>query len=215
LLAESKTKLCFTCHKGMLDEVKGGVVHGLFGRGECLECHNAHASSNPDQLIKGGSEGCIECHSDIWQKSSESKYKHTPFVEEPCVVCHNPHGSKISGQLNRPAGPLCLSCHETVADGLKNQKHPHSPALEGNCLVCHAAHSGERGKLLVAEGGGLCKECHDPNQQLVQNSHKGVSLVNADCSGCHEPHSSDSKGLLHKVMHEPFMNKQCQLCHEQ
>ncbi|MBK8229616.1 MAG: cytochrome c3 family protein [Candidatus Eisenbacteria bacterium] len=43
--------------------------------------------------------------------------------------------------------------------------------------------------------------------------HKGADLATLNCSGCHQPHGSEGKGLLATKRHAPFEGGECGVCH--
>jgi predicted CXXCH cytochrome family protein len=136
-----------------------------------------------------------------------------PLKEGACTACHNPHGSKIKGRLNRPLGSLCLSCHPDLAAHLEADTFQHTPAREGLCLKCHVPHYASIENLLTVTGASLCKGCHKLKVPAMADAHHRIDIGGADCVGCHEAHSAKNKGLIHKVMHEPFQEGKCEACH--
>ena len=91
-----------------------------FKDGECLLCHNPHASENPTLLKSKGNDLCVTCHK---EKAAPSSFKHAPVAsEQGCLSCHS---AALVGQREAADGrrraALCLSCHaktkEAVAEG--------------------------------------------------------------------------------------------------
>jgi predicted CXXCH cytochrome family protein len=197
----------------MVDEVKGGTVHESFAQGRCLTCHDEHASDNDYQLNKSGADNCYPCHESIQKASAVSPFAHDPVRAGECTSCHNPHGSRIKGQLNRPVGPLCLSCHLELSKKLEKDEVEHIPAQEGQCLRCHVPHYAKIESFVTDVGADLCRGCHDLKKPSMVDAHQGISFEKANCVGCHEAHSAGSKGLIHKVMHQPFKEGACVKCH--
>jgi predicted CXXCH cytochrome family protein len=198
----------------MLDDVMGGTVHESFAQGRCFICHDEHASDNDFQLIETGADNCYPCHGNIQAASEKSKYSHAPLKEGACTACHNPHGSKIKGQLNRPLGSLCLSCHSELEAAIATDPFQHMPAKEGMCLKCHVPHYANSEDLLAGEGASLCRDCHDDKEAAMGEAHHGIAIGRSDCTGCHESHTAETKGLIHRVMHAPFKEGNCVACHQ-
>jgi predicted CXXCH cytochrome family protein len=103
------------------------------------------------------------------------------------------------------AGKSCLSsgCH---AD-LSKPKFVHLPVKSNMCAACHEETDEQNHKFaLVAEAAELCYECHDESE--VAEAPKGGSVhqpvVQGSCASCHEPHSSDNKGLLVEAYSEDY-----------
>ncbi len=97
---------------------------------------------------------------------------------------------------------------------MKEDKFQHKPAKDGACLKCHVPHYGDIEGLLALAGAGLCKDCHSLDDAAMGDAHHGIAIGRADCTGCHEAHSAENQGLIHKVMHPPFKDGQCEACHE-
>lgn len=136
-----------------------------------------------------------------------------PIREGECTSCHNPHGSKIQGRLNRPVGNLCLSCHPDLALHIKEDEFQHTPVKQGMCLKCHVPHYANIESLLAGKGATLCKGCHNINNPAMADAHSGIAINKADCTGCHEAHSAENRGLMHKILHAPFKEGNCKRCH--
>lgn len=58
----------------------------------------------------------------------------------------------------------------------------------------------------------LCSGCHKLDARFTA-IHKGNDLTGTDCTTCHDPHASKSKGLLMPLLHAPFADNNCQACH--
>jgi predicted CXXCH cytochrome family protein len=110
-------------------------------------------------------------------------------------------------------GGLCLSCHPALAAEIEKAKIQHVPAMDGMCLKCHVPHYANSEGLLAGVGMSLCKNCHDPKDKNMADAHHGIPTETTDCIGCHEAHSAENKGLMHKVMHAPFKDGKCDECH--
>ena len=44
-------------------------------------------------------------------------------------------------------------------------------------------------------------------------AHQGIPTAGSDCTGCHQSHLSQTKGLLHEVRHPLFEERLCSECH--
>ena len=129
-LAAAVPELCYMCHDQGKFSKKN--VHPPVAGGDCLACHNPHASDAPRLLSQPVPAICQNCHPD------KNNGKHIlagygfgdnhPIQgrldptrkgrELGCVSCHDPHSS--SGRtlfVNDEAsgsGNLCLLCHTKV-----------------------------------------------------------------------------------------------------
>jgi predicted CXXCH cytochrome family protein len=62
--------------------------HDPAAEGECLECHNPHASDVPFQLRAAGQALCYSCHD---EEDITEQEAHQDMGEEDCTTCHDPH----------------------------------------------------------------------------------------------------------------------------
>jgi predicted CXXCH cytochrome family protein len=85
-LVAPRSQLCAECHDV---QPKGTVVHGPFASGDCLECHEPHASPRRYMLVAEVGEMCQRCHE---RDSLRQVAAHDPF-DEHCTACHDPHAS--------------------------------------------------------------------------------------------------------------------------
>ena len=60
------------------------------GAMKCSDCHNPHGTSNRAELVRNGSETCIQCHA---EKRGPFVFEHPASKIEGCIACHTPHGS--------------------------------------------------------------------------------------------------------------------------
>lgn len=122
--------LCFMCHDKAKFLKKN--IHSPVVGGNCLTCHNPHASDAPRLLTQQIREVCRNCHPD------KTNGKHIlggygfgdnhPIrghldpsrkgQELGCTSCHNPHSSdkKVLLVNDGPNSPenLCLLCHTKI-----------------------------------------------------------------------------------------------------
>jgi predicted CXXCH cytochrome family protein len=81
----------------------------------------------------------------------------------------------------------------------------HYPYEEGECATCH--NEASLGTLVEAEPG-LCYLCHEDLSDIYKYLHGPVA--GGYCTACHDPHMSESAGLLRMTGDEL-----CFYCHEQ
>lgn len=129
-LAAPVPELCFMCHdKAVFSKTN---IHQPVAGGDCLTCHNPHASDAPHLLTQQVLSVCQTCHPD------KTNGKHIlgghgfgdnhPIMghldpsrkgqELGCSSCHNPHSSGkkallVNDEPNSPAN-LCLLCHTKI-----------------------------------------------------------------------------------------------------
>ena len=211
---------CIKCHGDM---AKGKFVHSAMAGG-CLTCHKIRVSGKITRvnLITGTPRGlCLTCHPD--KNASNIKGKvHSPAVRG-CLVCHDPHSSNYKYHLVKsPSGAteaenLCLTCHARRMHVPKGgSRHP---ALDMGCEICHVIHkSGDPAKPefayhLTRGPPALCLNCHDAKDASLAKAHRNQPFAKADCTQCHDPHTSAKPMLMQKFLHPPFAAMGCQMCH--
>jgi predicted CXXCH cytochrome family protein len=218
--------LCATCHDSIGTK---GQVHQPVKDGDCLTCHDPHASDQPKLLTQPKKELCLTCHAD----HAEFKHLHGPVSAGECTSCHNPHQSELKHLLVKEDSALCITCH-TDMQGVMTQKGVH-PALEGGCTSCHNPHGSAHPKLLSDEGPKLCFQCHDEIEKKVASAKVPHPALKSDkaCTSCHSPHASANDKLLLKPqketclgchpgvvtkdmthLHGPINDGRCAACHD-
>lgn len=129
--------------------------------------------------------------------------------------------------LAMAASCINTGCHAAYDSG----KYLHAPAAAGECLSCHETtgepHPGERSMRLSTAEPGLCLQCHENPSAGMAFPH---SAVGEGCTGCHDPHQSESPRLVyeqggelcltcHEVVlegeyaHGPVRANNCKMCH--
>jgi predicted CXXCH cytochrome family protein len=116
--------------------------------------------------------------------------------------------------LHKPERALCLGCHDDLAAALgKAGAVVHGP-VKTSCLACHRGHGASELHLLRDPPPRLCLKCHDASRRDFQARHGGFDARAAVCTGCHQPHVGERKGLLRPQQHPPFEERTCQACHD-
>jgi predicted CXXCH cytochrome family protein len=179
-------ELCRGCHSAMMNEAfgKNRIHWPLVDEVGCLNCHEAHASTQKKLLKAEEASLCARCHQDTmeWQAKLAAKEKqeraalrgrpekgaftHSPVQQGNCTVCHSPHASD-SVFLARQASTVegCGTCH----DWLKHSSHPmgekfadpRNKNTKVDCLSCHRSHgTGYRYIIPFPASTDLCVQCH-------------------------------------------------------
>ena len=212
---------CAECHK---DLVKGKPLHGSTS-GACMSCHELRITKDATRvklITATPLRLCLQCHA---EKVSESGGAHVHAgATRDCLECHDPHGSAKGHGLLKPASGdgkkdnLCLTCHNTgVNVPAKGSRHA---ALDLGCDSCHVTHkSGDRSNPelayhLTKSTPALCIDCHDVKEAALVKAHSGQPFEKTNCVGCHDPHQSDRPKLMQKVLHPPFAEGFCEVCHD-
>ena len=154
---------------------------------------------------------CFTCHEKVMTGITESTVKHLPVQEGKCTECHSPHGTKLKYQLLNRTNELCLSCHERIVT--TTVRKGHIEMEEGDCLSCHATHYSDIQSLLSGDDPAICIQCHSTDTERLLQMHRESFDKISQCTTCHEPHVTESPGLLREIKHEPFIRGDCEACH--
>jgi predicted CXXCH cytochrome family protein len=217
LLKEAVPQLCTPCHSDLMKAATPaagaqGSAHMPFTGGECLSCHDAHASNVAGMIVKKEQILCLECHTDIGKELAGAKSKHAPVVNGDCTKCHNPHTAKLNKLLVAQGLDLCLSCHKQLKERMSKGK-VHSP-VQKDCVTCHTHHDSKQPHLLTDTLLNLCMQCHDAERPSFTKAHLNIKAASMDCMSCHEPHVSKDAKLFKSTVHPPFAAKSCDDCHK-
>ena len=103
-----ESRLCFTCHSEMATLMQGTPnVHTPLKQGQCVPCHDPHASEETSLQKKTGSHQCFTCHK---QEPFKNQNRHKA-LDKGCLVCHSAHGSAFPANLVKKEINVCDSCH--------------------------------------------------------------------------------------------------------
>ena len=126
----------------------------------------------------------------------------------------------------------CFRCHSKAAF---TKKVVHKPVAQDKCGICHNPHVARYKGLLQKKVADLCISCHQTEDTKSVQAQEGVThepVKDGQCLTCHDPHSSDAKGLLnkknladtclgchkslqkkYKYTHSPYAKGECDSCH--
>ena len=188
-------------------------LHEPFRMGACQICHTTDATK-PGALVKKDIQNiCYECHKTRYTK----EFDHKPVQQGLCMECHDPHQSDTKSLLKADSvNALCLNCHTKSGTHKGKAKEKfvsmagrfkHKPA-EKSCLECHDPHTASYKGLLKNEGNmKLCLDCHsdlkghkDMKAWIAGVAYQHGPIVEGKnrCLECHDPHSTQHKGILKK-----------------
>jgi len=235
LVAEGRD-LCVGCHDQMDKDLKQAkFIHKPVAAegGDCLKCHEVHASNEIMQLKQAPLALCTSCHEDVKKKVETAAHKHSAVVTgQACLSCHTPHGSQLARLMKDVPSKMCLSCHdkkiEPGKDGKAGPDHviaavaelgkpglnKHGPIRDGNCAGCHEVHGGPEAKLLA--------------KPYPETFYTGFAVEKYDlCFSCHDKQLvllAETKGLTNfrngeQNLHYLHVNRDtkgrtCRACHE-
>jgi predicted CXXCH cytochrome family protein len=136
---------------------------------------------------------------DAMPMDTREKRFHGTGLEAGCVACHDGLTPSAAGMTAD-----CSSCHASLVAG----NFLHAPVEMKECGTCHTLSAGQ--SLMNVEKGtpGACVECHVEKQTLLDSA-AVQHPVASDCTGCHNPHSSDQQHLLKLDVY-----RLCTECHE-
>ncbi len=197
------------------------VLHEPFKMGACELCHVSTGAAPGKLITKKISDLCYRCHKVRYNK----KFDHKPVKQGRCTDCHDPHQSNVKNLIKgNSVNDLCLKCHkpgnEKRIKKVVNMSgaYKHKPA-EKSCVECHEAHTASYSKLLKDDGKmNLCLDCHSRLEKHVdmkkwidevKYKHGAINDSKNKCLECHDPHSTNHKGILRKQQ-----VKMCLSCHD-
>jgi predicted CXXCH cytochrome family protein len=205
-LRQPLPELCWTCHGNVAPEMGLAFQHNPFFKGQCLTCHDPHASDFKRLMVVSERDLCMTCHPIAAEIAK--RQKHPPFADRSCTVCHRPHASEWKRLLVARQRVLCFSCHPRVAQ-MASLPVQHGPFLNDNCTGCHQPHASDYLRLLVLDQPPLCYTCHPRiGDDFLRVSHHPVGAVRLTCADCHDPHAAQYKALL-----DATDNAFCYGCH--
>lgn len=235
VLQKPADQVCLDCHGDLLKAAPATHQHPAFKRGDCLGCHDPHASDRPHLVRDETPVGsCFQCHSG---SADESKlaHQHEPFRKGNCVACHEAHQGPNSALVRTKGDALCTGCHalaqvdakhvKTMRRGLEcldchsphasarpalTRDTAHDPVASGDCESCHVMEGGKPSAKLVAQGAKLCVECHDNKADVATRAHPHDPAAEGDCLACHDAHRGTSAGKLLKAP----PGQLCMSCHD-
>jgi len=198
--------LCWICHGDLGPKLAYPYGHDPFSRGQCMTCHEPHASQYSALLLQDERDLCITCHSVGTEMARDQT--HPPFAQRVCLDCHDPHASEWSGILVSRQTELCFRCHPSVAP-LSKMPVQHQPFEYDNCMGCHEPHGSDYRPLLLKAEQDLCYDCHpDIKDEFQLASIHPVGTYELNCADCHDAHAANYSGLL--IAED---NELCYTCH--
>ncbi|WP_024460719.1 DmsE family decaheme c-type cytochrome [Marinimicrobium sp. LS-A18] len=182
--------VCAACHKeDSLGLLWSGSAHHR-AEVSCVACHQDLAKPTPQSRVRGQTQVCMECHTDVRADM------HRPFGhplrngQMHCTDCHAPHGGPGPAELiQATVNDQCYQCHaETRGPFLWE----HAPVTE-DCGHCHKPHGSNHRALLQARTPWLCQQCHmaafHPSSAEtgmgVPPNGASSNLLGKDCANCH------------------------------
>lgn len=188
-------ELCWMCHGNMGPQRNAEYTHAPFTNGNCIDCHDPHASDVGGMLMVEVEDLCIRCHP-IGREINRAQ-AHAPVAGLHCTDCHDPHGSAYKGILVDNQRDLCFTCHPSVASKM-GMRVIHGPILSDACTDCHEPHGSDYVPLLRKSQPALCYMCHPAIQNdFLKASHHPVGTISLNCTGCHDAHATNYAGLLY------------------
>lgn len=199
-LMDKVPALCLYCHEETQQKTH---PHQPVAEGDCMACHDPHASSGSSLLNLPEPDLCLSCHMRISRLVQGKMKAHSAIEGGGCMSCHQSHGSDMRALLvdhypeedYLPALTenfgLCFLCHDTdlmeaeetewgtgFRNGKKNLHWLHVNGDKGrNCRMCHNIH-GSPMPFLVEEYVGFGN--WEMEMKFVPNEQGGSCLP-----GCH------------------------------
>jgi predicted CXXCH cytochrome family protein len=184
-VAQEERKRCV--NRQAEGKFSGSVVHGPVSEGQCMKCHDIHASDKSKLLKADVPELCLDCHDEPMKdarkkllSSTKAVFEdtelnpHKPFADGDCLCCHDPHASSHYRLLN---------------DGRRNESFYTTYSKEKYiCFGCHSEKPFLEPRTLTEtkfRNGNLNLHYRHVNRK------KGRS-----CKACHHHHASKYTALI-------------------
>ena len=202
--------LCLTCHDEKAKFIDSAKVQHPGAQGDCVDCHNPHASKWPGLPKTNPVDICLACHSDQAEQGKKA-HVHQPAFEQGCATCHEPHGGENLHLLRAKApNPLCLECHSPDATPTKLESTHQVSIFDGKVKLPENYFS-QVPSLPLKYGIGHPVERHPVSDQMDPKDMTKV-LTPLNCLSCHQPHASAQPGLL--VKDQANNMDFCNSCHK-
>jgi predicted CXXCH cytochrome family protein len=185
------------CHDTIGEQAEqASVPHAALEVGRCVDCHDAHASSQPNLLASPGGAVCTECHSD--QAAGEGEVQHGVIDLIGCQACHLPHGGENEMLLRLAGDELCTACHVARGFGARDAQGE-VLLLDRFAVPSRLADSIANLRLSVGDEHG-----HPVSNHRVKGEPTAKELKDTDstfteamsCLTCHDPHKGRSRLIL-------------------
>jgi predicted CXXCH cytochrome family protein len=111
------------------------------------------------------------------------------------------------------AAKTCYDCHKKAQTEFSARKFIHDPVKKVECESCHKRHGFANKLLLVDNSAQLCYSCHPDAKEKFASGKVHYPVEKGFCWDCHDPHSSDSKGLIRKGQEGVDDPSGCLSCH--
>ncbi len=212
---------CKRCHFAFYTRMLDGIHYKLLEAGNekaptCVDCHGAHAITNPQVPRLSITQRCAKCHRRIVETFKKSVHGEALVDGNPDVpVCTDCHGAHDIHDPTRPAFhtasyELCAKCH---ADEKRMAKYGLSPAVVTTYLQDFHGHSNHLYQMGAGRPGrpmATCTDCHGVHD--IQAVEKGQTRAEMQariiqrCRRCHDnaPLQFASAWMFH---YEPTLSK--------
>jgi DmsE family decaheme c-type cytochrome len=171
-------------------------------------------------------EVCLGCHEEVHPAYAPTAHARA-FRFNPknalqaadCEACHGPRSIHVDNpeitmplQAMTPAqqASICLQCHQGG-----DQMHWRTSAhADQSCSACHIVMEkrSDRHLLSAAAEATVCYSCHGNIRAQAQKIYRHpIREGKVNCSGCHNPHGSVTRGMLAG----PSVNETCYKCHQE
>ncbi len=174
--------LCFYCHE---EPGRRTHMHYPVASGDCLGCHDAHASQEASLVRLPDPDLCLSCHNRVYRSdSSETEnisrlvqgtgMAHSAIEGGGCTSCHLSHGSDYRALL---------------AD--RYPEADYVPAVVDSFALCFLCHDTDLLEAEETEWGTEFREGKKNLHWLHINGNKG-----RNCRMCHDLHGSPQPFLI-------------------
>jgi DmsE family decaheme c-type cytochrome len=177
-----------------------------------------------------GTETCIECHEEIYERFRKSIHgikgnPRTPMAvneEFACESCHGPGATHSeegeSGNIFWPSvdspepaekkSATCLDCHTKGKVAMWHSSEHETRDL--SCANCHSIHGSHPKNLAKPSQTQVCTPCHKRiRAEMLRQSRHPIREGKIKCSDCHNSHGT----IADKLVDAQYINLKCFECH--
>jgi len=187
-------ELCAMCHEAK----KASVLHGPYKDGQCILCHDPHASNFKAHTRADGNALCLECHLPrrimgetvtlfTNQTMAAKDFEAIPKIElDPMHRLGHPFALHPVAQIQDPLHPeekmSCLSCHDYHGSNLQSMILEIKPAKDAKgakdiCDACHIAFEEQKKNKLQKLNQAQIEAQEKARQDLLDKKQSGSQMA--------------------------------------
>lgn len=192
---------CKRCHYAYYTRMLDGIHYKVLEGGNtkaptCVDCHGAHAVTDPKVPRLSVNEKCAKCHTKIAETYKTSVHGAALVDGNPdvpvCTDCHGAHAIRDprKPEFHAASYELCAKCH---SDKDRMKKYGLNPAVVTTYLDDFHGRSNKLYQMGAGEAGrpmATCTDCHGVHDIMAMGKDADPKAMEArvvkKCQQCHE-----------------------------